>query len=475
MSEKLTDPNKAAHEIVEVRADGCAVRKDGMVLQPANKNPWYVLATIYGEQPDGASRLHHDKALAKKNGNAWNQWFFGGELNTIREGKARELGVDFKKYQRLNDKDVERLTMLLRKRLNDNKAVLPDPDLEIDFSGTYFDKNVCFIGFEFSKDIDSTRSQFSKNALFYSARFWGNSFFIEATFGGHADFRNAVFCFSANFREASFSDVALFEKVIFGSNSCFSSATYYSGASYEAAAFKGHADFDWYEYIGKSPYPVRFFGKVDFSSAKFEAPTTFVDARFATHVPEFHGAELFEKTLFPTNANDDGNWPTRDVGKNKLEGQMSVEEQAFEYNRLQLFMNKTMRIDEEQFFHRMEMRCKGKIDGGAYGVMHAAFDAISEYGNNVVRPVQWLFCLWFIGWVAYWHKSPIIFGEAPVWEAAGWSFANIFSIFGFRRLYFDAEPKLHALLQFIGGVQTVAGFVLLFLLGLGLRNRFRLR
>lgn len=410
----------------------------------------------------------------------WNSWIYSNERTTRRDEKAEDIGLKDTRFSklRLSDTQIETLTSLLRKRLDDNTVTLPDPNSKIDFTNTYFDEDVCFSGFEFKEDVDFSGSHFSKKALFRSARFWGDSHFISAKFGGLVDFRNAIFFYSANFREASFSDVAIFEKSIFGANSCFSSATFNSGVSFEAVTFKGEADFEWYEYNGigyeKAPYPVRFFGKADFNYTKFEAATNYTDAQFSMHVPEFHGAELFEKTLFPTNANDDGNWPPRDEDKNKSEGQMPVGEQAFAYNRLQQFMNKTMRIDEEQFFHRMEMRCKGKVDGGAYGVMHAVFDAVSEYGNSVWKPLQWLFGLWFVGWVVYLHRSPIIFGEAPMGKATAWSFANLFPLFGFQKRFFGDED-LHTAILVTGGVQTVAGFILLFFLGLGLRNRFRLR
>ena len=39
MTEELT---------VEQQKDGTYLRSDGVVLQPAEKNPYYVLATIYG-------------------------------------------------------------------------------------------------------------------------------------------------------------------------------------------------------------------------------------------------------------------------------------------------------------------------------------------------------------------------------------------------------------------------------------------
>ncbi len=56
------------------------------------------------------------------------------------------------------------------------------------------------------------------------------------------------------------------------------------------------------------------------------------------------------------------------------------------------------------------------------------------------------------------------------------SFSNLFPLFGFGRTFLLEELKaLPAVLQFFSGFQTVASLPLLFFLGLGLRQRFRLR
>ena len=39
-------------------------------LKPANENPWYCLATLYGEQPQNG----FDAELASKNRDGWNNW-----------------------------------------------------------------------------------------------------------------------------------------------------------------------------------------------------------------------------------------------------------------------------------------------------------------------------------------------------------------------------------------------------------------
>ena len=62
-------------------------------------------------------------------------------------------------------------------------------------------------------------------------------------------------------------------------------------------------------------------------------------------------------------------------------------------------------------------------------------------------------------------------------ELLGLSLANTFPYLGFQRLYFggDVIQALPAWLKFLGGVQTILGGVFLFLMLLGIRNRFRLR
>jgi len=57
------------------------------------------------------------------------------------------------------------------------------------------------------------------------------------------------------------------------------------------------------------------------------------------------------------------------------------------------------------------------------------------------------------------------------------SLANTFGLLGLRREFFPASviTDLPWILKLVAGIQTIAGGVLFFLLGLGLRNRFRMR
>ena len=65
----------------------------------------------------------------------------------------------------------------------------------------------------------------------------------------------------------------------------------------------------------------------------------------------------------------------------------------------------------------------------------------------------------------------------PIQRAAGLSFANIFSFLPIKREIMSVEmiDSLSNAAQIVGVVQSLLGIVLLFLLGLALRSRFRMR
>jgi hypothetical protein len=62
-------------------------------------------------------------------------------------------------------------------------------------------------------------------------------------------------------------------------------------------------------------------------------------------------------------------------------------------------------------------------------------------------------------------------------RAGGLSFANIFAPLGLHKLWFEGSSltDMPMYLKALAGFQTVSGAVLLFLMALGLRTRFRMR
>ncbi|KIC12292.1 hypothetical protein RA19_03400 [Leisingera sp. ANG-M1] len=127
------------------------------------------------------------------------------------------------------------------------------------------------------------------------------------------------------------------------------------------------------------------------------------------------------------------------------------------------------------------MHFAGQIGSIWQRLPYLLFGWFSDYGHSIARPFWWLFVVWLLGtlviaehFVAETAKP--LFGSND-WTAMALSFSNLFPVFGFGRAYFSADflQALPQHLKALSGFQTVASLPLLFFLGLGLRQRFRLR
>ncbi|MDQ7070403.1 MAG: hypothetical protein Q9M48_06655 [Rhodobacterales bacterium] len=59
-------------------------------LKDRNSNPWYVLATIYGEQAEDATIFEFNRELAVENRRAWNGWMCAGLTRDALADRARK-------------------------------------------------------------------------------------------------------------------------------------------------------------------------------------------------------------------------------------------------------------------------------------------------------------------------------------------------------------------------------------------------
>src|SRR5207249_4851112 len=95
---------------------------------------------------------------------------------------------------------------------------------------------------------------------------------------------------------------------------------------------------------------------------------------------------------------------------------------------------------------------------------------LSDYGRSYFRPLVAIFIVSVIGAGAFWYFDARTFGQAT-----GLSAANTLNVFGFRRDFGLSIDTPLACLVVFSAVQTILGTILLFLVGLGIRNKFRMR
>ena len=299
-------------------------REPPRVPKPASKNPWYVLATIHGEQTgEGWS-----EEIAAKNRRIWNGWSCGHLPKAKRAELAKLANLDEATREAWSETEQAHVeTVFVTGR--GMGMTLPDPEAAVDFKDTHF-----------STPLSMSQFVFNRAAVFTSAIFDGYAWFDSATFGGDAWFGSATFSTDAWFGSARFSRYAWFDRAKFRGDARFSSATVsgdavFNGATFggdawfDGAAFTGYAWFDsatlsgdaWFDsatfsgdaWFGNATFD-RFanftgatFGKIaSFSDCQFGRTTSFREARFQGAFPRFSGAILHQNTIFTAN---DRFWP----------------------------------------------------------------------------------------------------------------------------------------------------------------------
>lgn len=124
-------------------------------LTPANQNPWYVLSTLSGEQPEAG----YDRDLAEKNVRLWNIWACQN-LSEDARAKLRETGTKVPNAEawQAHQAEIERRYAIEMAERNDKTFDAPDLPSADDAS-------------DMSKIAFSHFATFTQDATFCSARF----------------------------------------------------------------------------------------------------------------------------------------------------------------------------------------------------------------------------------------------------------------------------------------------------------------
>jgi uncharacterized protein YjbI with pentapeptide repeats len=434
----------------------------------AEDNPWYLLATLYDVPGKG------DEELREKNRTAWNRYFAANldvEARTRLIEEKRHPAEELRPFSSNELREVA-TAFAERSRASANKPALPASYAKIDFSNVEFEFDVSFAGYRFSRwavfegatfsgeaDFGGATfpggavfpgAIFSRSANFHGATFSGAAYFQGATFSGTASFQGAAFSVWADFFSATFSFDAYFQGATFSGGAVIGRATFSGGASFDGATFSGHTGF------GKTT----FGGTTSFVNAEMKDETSFEGAIFETKAPKFFGAKLHQGTVWRGIK-----WPTP---KNKNEAAAFIDAYAC----LKLEMDRLKKHEDELKFFALEMQSQHVELGTWKGLPNAIYGVLSNYGRSYLRPLVALCVVAAIGAGAFWY-----FDARTFWEALGLSATNTLNVFGFRKDFFDAATieGLPAPLKILAAVQTILGATLLFLFGLGIRNKFRMK
>lgn len=132
---KLENPDLPAGAIVEEYENGGARRNDGVELRPASQNPWYVLATVAGEQT--GERV--DRDLHEKNRACWNAWVGQALSDEQKAGLIAKLDLEEEAFE-LSEAQRDQIKARFAEAFPDQsfEDVAPDPEATVDFQFTHF-------------------------------------------------------------------------------------------------------------------------------------------------------------------------------------------------------------------------------------------------------------------------------------------------------------------------------------------------
>jgi uncharacterized protein YjbI with pentapeptide repeats len=473
---------------------------------PANENPWYCLATLYGEQVERDSWPLSDEDLAKQNRVAWNRWMAAALSDERRVGLIKK-GFDASELIPLSEEERTEFVKAYAARTN-----LPAPDLKntIDFDNVHFERPVSYMNFvfpcrasfdgiAFSKVANFTEAAFFGHANFSAAAFYdaasfrrvsfseGGSFeravfqstahFISASFCGPAGFEETQFLNEAHFRSATFSDYTSFNGAVFSARTTFVQAVFLGAANFSWATFSDNvffseaklssmASFNSAKFSGPANFEmIEFADRADFSECKFGRHTSFAGARFVLCVPDFRDAELREATEW-----HDAEWPHAPTDRK------DARQHVYAYERLKAEMERLKKHEDEQLFFAKELRARRAIEKPFLPrwLLNWAYENFSGYGQSVTLPAFWLLIVFALGSDTFALAPAYKGAPLPYDLAEGLSATNLLSLLPYKPGK-DIADHLSASAKVVGDIQSVLGLVLLFLLGLGLRNRFRMK
>lgn len=436
-------------------------------LKPASECIWYVLATIAG-QPAAEEDLAEVNKIFDGNKFYWNG-LMRERLALIASIYETRLDHVFD-LPTLTSTDYEVIRAALDSR-GFGGVPIPDPGNLIDFSRVVFSNPTGFRGFVFGGQTS-----------FEGARFNGGlNLFADAVFAGNVSFNGAAFrrpffgdgmrfAVTASFREARFEREAWFRR-----------SRFLGPTEFDRAHFLAESRFDTCEFVdGVTFVDAEFDNRIDFRAARFLGLTNFEEADFKTLVPEFFGATLNEHTQWHGSE-----WPK--VSERASERR----DQITRYQCLSRSMNQLEKFSDQHFFFRKELEIQRRLEPpNVAKLTNWAYQQVCDYGYGLTRMVSvWighvalgavLLCVSeLVGDGGEWPKLPeVCLAFADFDTALLLSFGNAHGLLGLNDDFFVGAHmnwKHVPWYDGIGAAQTVLGVIILFLLLLTIRNRFRMR
>ncbi len=429
------------------------------------------------DEPINIQQFHRDyiETLSRK------------ERQAIRQSHLKRMRQGRKIWNAWAEQVLEAIEKTYPENASEAEKLAIRNQYQIDFSKVEFKEDVDFFYFIFPIAVDFSRATFSGEANFKVATFSGEANFKVATFSGEANFKVATFSGKANFMLARFSSNARFFGVTFSGEANFRVATFSGEANFEEVTFSCEANFLRAIFSGEM---------VSFLGAEFQRQSLFIGVQFADTakaIPcdfrqvDFHLPPLVDS--FPSNLSQ-----FIDANINKQRDQGFYQDCEAKFRALKQLAEGNNNHQKALEFYSCELYCQRHATGGLRNLKNWAsyfYGWLSGYGLSLLRPfILWLAVI--LGGIVLQACNDNKISLSPTasvnWERVFFYAAPSMSALVSKPLYQkevrhrlypeDTEktagqlPPFNRVVRFF---QTLLTFVALFLVGLALRNRFKIK
>jgi hypothetical protein len=396
-------------------------------------------------------------------------------------------------------------------------STLPIPTKRIDFKGVSWNKIVYFDNFIFFGETDFQQCKFFKDASFKKCKFFKNALFDQTKFHKGTFFSGVNFLEASSFLRVSFNiDInATKDLRVKNYETRFIETTFSKKASFFNAEFSGSVNFFGALFLGE----INRFMNVTFKKSPFFYGTifknicNFADTTFYA-VPNFTACE-FRNGLDITNIKIEFNESIKGIKKidinDNFKEMKAINYKAAKYT-WQVFREIAKNSDDSQneikyLKKEFDVAHKDPSENNVSKFLIFVYSILSGYGTSITKPFILLVIQFFIFSFIYICTSPllgtsvvknnicivnqmknnninaILFSCDPICSAYTLSFIDtIIFIPIINKKYYEQLTKAtfgknhlnHGYFKF-RYIQKSIAMILFFLIGLGIRNRLRLR
>ena len=317
---------------------------------------------------------------------------------------------------------------------------------------------VCFVKTKFNSQTYFNNVNFSIEVDFSCANFFSSEKIVMSG-DGLIQFHGVEFAI-----KTEFTHLTIFKNCTFGKLADFFAAKFHTQAFFGNLHFHHAALFE--TVVSNGPF--------EFEDTKFDEAPNLLAAQIPSHVVD--GIHVKYSGSMRSRFRTIGSFV------NDIRDEYHVRSSEHSYRRLEYFAHETKNHSQEQTFFAMELMAKRDNESNlTNSIMIDLYLILGNFGRSIVRPSAWLFVFMCLFTLGYQHIS----STTNYLLAFFYSLSNCLPFGGlwrqseylFQQLFPSAESwssvqqlTYYSLITFNG----LFGFVFIFLIGLGLRNLFRL-